>query len=66
MRAPVALSGDARLSCRDERARLTFRATVEVRIPLVGGKMEKFIGTQLVNLLSAEQQFTTQWIAEHL
>ena len=66
VRAPVALSGDARLSCRDERARLTFRATVEVRIPLVGGKMEKFIGTQLVNLLSAEQQFTTQWIAEHL
>ena len=66
VRAPVALSGDARLSPADDRARLTFRATVEVRIPLVGGKMEKFIGIQLVNLLSTEQRFTTQWIAENL
>lgn len=65
-RAPVTLSGDARLRSVDERAQLTFRATVEVRIPLVGGKMEKFIGTQLVNLLTAEQQFTTAWIAENL
>lgn len=66
VRAPVTLSGEARLSPVDQRALLTFRATVEVRIPLVGGKMEKFIGTQLVNLLTAEQQFTTEWIAENL
>jgi Protein of unknown function (DUF2505) len=44
---------------------LTFRATVEVRIPLVGGKVENFIGHQLVDLLIAEQQFTTRWIAEN-
>lgn len=62
-RAPVALNGEARLGPLDARARLALRATVEVRIPLVGGKMEKFIGTQLVNLLTAEQQFTTRWIA---
>jgi hypothetical protein len=66
VRAPVTLSGEARLGPVDQRALLTFRATVEVRIPLVGGKMEKFIGTQLVNLLTAEQQFTTEWIAENL
>lgn len=66
VRAPVTLSGEARLSPVDQRALLTFRATVEVRIPLVGGKMEKFIGAQLVNLLAAEQQFTTEWIAENL
>ncbi len=66
VRAPVTLDGDARLSSRDERAVLAFQATVEVRIPLVGGKMEKFIGTQLVNLLDSEQQFTTHWIAENL
>jgi hypothetical protein len=65
-RSPVTLSGDARLRSVEERAQLTFRATVEVRIPLVGGKMEKFIGTQLVNLLTTEQQFTTAWIAENL
>ena len=44
---------------------MEFRATVEVRIPLVGGKVENFIGSQLADLLSAEQQFTTAWIREN-
>ena len=44
---------------------MAFRATVEVRIPLVGGKVENFIGNQLVDLLIAEQRFTTMWIAEN-
>jgi Protein of unknown function (DUF2505) len=35
-----------------------------VRIPLVGGKLENFIGNQLVELLIAEQRFTTTWIGE--
>jgi hypothetical protein len=43
---------------------LTLRATVEVRIPLVGGKLENFIGNQLVELLIREQRFTTMWIGE--
>ena len=46
-------------------ARLKFRATVEVRIPLVGGKLENFIGSQLVELLIREQRFTTTWIGEN-
>lgn len=62
--APVALSGLAVLAPVLETggARLKFRATVEVRIPLVGGKIENFIGQQLVELLIAEQRFTTMWI----
>ncbi len=63
VRAPVPLNGDASLSAISRGARLAFQATVEVRIPLVGGKMEKFIGKQLINLLNDEQQFTTRWIA---
>jgi len=63
--APVELNGEARLAPLDQRARLAFRATVEVRIPLVGRKMENFIGTQLMTLLHNEQQFTTRWIAEN-
>ena len=43
-------------------SRLEFKATVEVRVPLVGGKIENFIGSQLVELLIAEQRFTTVWI----
>ena len=46
-------------------SRLQFTATVEVRIPLVGGKIENFIGSQLVELLIGEQRFTTAWIKDN-
>jgi len=63
--APVTLTGSAQLAPSELRAHLAFRATVEVRIPLVGGKVENFIGHQLVELLIAEQRFTTRWIAQN-
>jgi len=63
VRAPVTLTGEAHLTGDTARTRLEFRAVVEVHIPLVGRKMEKFIGTQLTNLLNAEQEFTARWIA---
>jgi hypothetical protein len=65
--APVTLSGHAVLAPTKDTggSRLEFRATVEVRVPLVGGKIESFIGSQLVDLLIAEQRFTTVWIAEN-
>jgi hypothetical protein len=64
---PVGLTGTAVLAPISESggARLTFRATVEVRVPLVGGKIENLIGSQLVELLIAEQRFTTTWIAQN-
>jgi hypothetical protein len=64
--APATLSGTAVLEPAAESggARLRLRATVEVRVPLVGGKLENFIGSQLVELLIAEQRFTTTWITE--
>jgi hypothetical protein len=64
--APVSLSGTAVLApAGDGASRLKFTATVEVRIPLVGGKVENFIGSQLVELLIAEQRFTTAWIKDN-
>ena len=63
--APATLSGTAVLSPASTGARLEFRAIVEVRIPLVGGKVENFIGSQLVGLLTAEQDFTTAWIRDN-
>ncbi len=61
--APVTLSGTAVLAPGEKGgSRLEFNVTVEVRIPLVGGKVENFIGSQLVELLIAEQRFTTAWI----
>jgi len=64
--SPASLSGTAVLEPVAETAgaRMKFRATVQVNIPLVGGKLENFIGSQLVELLIAEQRFTTVWIGE--
>jgi hypothetical protein len=63
--APAELSGIAVLEAAGAGSRLKFNATVEVRIPLVGGKVENFIGNQLVDLLIAEQRFTTEWLREN-
>ena len=64
--APVSLTGTAVLEPTDNGgSRLQFTVTVEVRIPLVGGKVENFIGSQLVELLIAEQRFTTAWIKDN-
>lgn len=63
--APVLLTGDVVLGPRNDLSRLDFRGTVEVRVPLVGRKLENFIGNQLTELLIAEQRFTTAWIAEN-
>ncbi len=62
--APVTLGGDAALTQKDDLTCLTFRGSVEVRVPLVGGKIESFVSAQLVELLNAEQRFTTQWLTE--
>jgi hypothetical protein len=63
--APATLSGTGLLTATGAGSRLEFMATVEVRIPLIGGKVENFIGNQLVELLRAEQDFTTAWIREN-
>ena len=64
--APVNLAGTAVLEAVDETggSRLTFRATVQVRVPIIGGKLENIIGTRLAELVAAEQRFTTEWIAK--
>lgn len=65
--APVTLGGDAALTPggAGTGALLIFHGTVEVRVPLVGGKIESFISSQLVDLLIAEQRFTARWLTEN-
>ena len=74
--APVSLSGKAVLasavalrasgsSTTGAGSRMQFTVSVDVDIPLVGRKLEEFIGTHLTDLIAAEQRFTTEWIAEH-
>jgi hypothetical protein len=70
--APVSLTGAATLKTGAATlkkkgpggARLDFHVSVDVRIPLVGGKIERLIGGQLVDLVTAEQRFTTTWLSE--
>jgi hypothetical protein len=64
--APVSLAGTAVLEPIHEAGgtRLTFRATVQVRVPIIGGKLENIIGARLAELVAAEQRFTTEWIAK--
>ncbi|MDD4866749.1 MAG: DUF2505 domain-containing protein [Mycobacterium sp.] len=38
---------------------------VEIKIPLLGGKLENSIGASLAENIPALLQFTTTWIAEH-
>jgi hypothetical protein len=64
---PVNVAGTAELSpvAATGGARLEFRITVHVRVPLIGGKVERLIGTHLAELLNREQRLTAEWIANN-
>ena len=57
--------GAALLAPSGKGSRLRFTATVEFKVPLVGGKVESFIAGQLADGISEIQRFTTMWITEH-
>jgi Protein of unknown function (DUF2505) len=63
--APASLWGKAVLAPADTGSQLQFTVTLEVDVPLVGGKIETFLGSKLAELVTAEQRFTTAWIAEN-
>ena len=46
-------------------SRMRSAVKVEVKIPLVGGKLEKSIGAGLAENIPEIVRFTTAWIAEH-
>jgi Protein of unknown function (DUF2505) len=46
-------------------SQLRLAVKVEVKIPLIGGKLEKSIGANLAESIPAVQRFTTTWIAEY-
>ncbi|KAA1251230.1 DUF2505 domain-containing protein [Mycobacterium simiae] len=63
--APVHLWGTGVLSPNADSggSRLSLRLTIQVRIPLIGGKLERMIGSELGQLVTIEQRFTTEWIS---
>jgi Protein of unknown function (DUF2505) len=66
--APAGLGSgraEAWLTAEGEGSLMRFTTTVDVKIPLVGGKFEKSIGADLAKSIPEMQRFTTNWIAEH-
>jgi Protein of unknown function (DUF2505) len=62
--APGSGHGTALLVPAQNGSLLKCTATVEFKVPLVGGKIESIIGSQLVQPVSALQHFTAKWIAD--
>ncbi len=63
--APGSGYGTALLAPAQNGSRLECNATVEFRVPLVGGKVESIISRQLAKQFSMIQRFTTKWITEN-
>ena len=63
--APGSGLGTVLLTPAQNGSRLKCTATVEFKVPLVGGKIESFIGRQLVQQISEIQRFTAKWTTEH-
>lgn len=58
MKGTVTLNGDA------DGTTEVVEAEVKVSIPLVGGKLEGFIGDMLLKALKAENKVGTRWLAD--
>ena len=63
--APGSGFGTALLAPAQNGSRLDCTATVEFKVPLIGGKVESLIGRQLVHQFSVIQRFTHEWITEN-
>jgi len=63
--APGSGFGTALLAPAQNGSRLKCTATVEFKVPLVGGKVESLIGRQLAKQFSVIQRFTHEWVTEH-
>ena len=63
--APGSGRGAALLVPMGNGSQLSFNGIVEFKVPMVGGKIESYLGGQLAEHIPAIQRFTTVWITEH-
>jgi hypothetical protein len=64
--APGSGSGAALVAPAQDGSRLTFTATVEFKVPLVGGTIESFLAREFAKGIPEIQRFTTDWIGDHV
>lgn len=60
---PLSGAGEGVVAPVCDGSRLNYTATVEVKVPLIGGQVEKFIGGQLADGINEILRVTTEWIA---
>jgi hypothetical protein len=63
--APGSGRGTACLTPFGNGAQLTVKATVEFGVPLIGGRIERYLAGQLAEGICEVQRFTTSWITQH-
>ena len=63
--APFSMAGEALIGPVDGGSRLDYTASVDVRIPLMGGRIETYIADQAGKEVGAIHRFTGDWIAEN-
>ena len=63
--APGSGLGTVLVAPAQNGSRLKCTATVEFKVPLVGGKIESYMGRQMVEETPVMLRFTTKWITEH-
>ncbi|HTX95196.1 MAG TPA: DUF2505 domain-containing protein [Mycobacterium sp.] len=65
--APISLSGTGVLAPNPDGqgAQLKSQITIEVRVPLVGRKVEKFLSSELTEMLASRTDFTNAWVREN-
>lgn len=61
--APISGIATATLSPTAGGSLLRFAGTVTVKVPLLGGQIEKFISAKIVEEIPGVQGFTTRWIS---
>ena len=62
---PASASGTMRLADDGAGSEFEVHADVEVKVPLIGGKIEEIVAGQVRRLLEAETAFTVRWLESH-
>ncbi|MFE3291317.1 DUF2505 domain-containing protein [Rhodococcus sp. NPDC059234] len=62
---PATLTGTMTLAADGTGTILTMEGKVEVKLPLIGGRIESAIADQVSELLDNENEFTARWLSEH-
>jgi hypothetical protein len=63
--APISGVATALISPLTRGSVLRFTGTVHMKVPLIGGPIEKYISAQITQEIPGVQRFTTRWLTEN-